>query len=780
MARPRPASLRHHRRALAAWLSLPLLLAAPVRAQSPAPAIPTPASYFGFEIGADRRLADWEQLTGYYEALARASARVTLDTLGTTTGDRPFVMMTITSPENHARLEEFRQIQARLADPRRVTDAAERERLIEQGRAVVLITNGIHSTEVGSAQAAARLAHRLASSDEPDVREILDNVILLHIPSLNPDGTQMVAEWYRRWVGTPYEGAPLPWLYHHYTGHDNNRDWYAFTQKETQHTILHAHNRWRPHIVHDIHQMGATGARYFVPPYIDPIDPNVDPLIIAAVNQLGTYMAAEMTSQGKTGVVINAIFDAYTPARAYQHYHGGVRILSETASARMATPITVPPEQLSGGRGYDAGTRSWNFPAPWPGGEWRLADIVDYMDAGAMALLRNAARNRRFWVENFARIHERAVEGREDGPRAWVIPARQPEPGLSALLRILRMGDVEVHRAERGFRAAGRSFPAGTYVIPMRQPYASFAQTLLERQQYPDLRVYPGGPPERPYDATAWSLPLLMNVEAIPVDEPVDVALSAPIPVPQVRYAAPAALQGRRAPRIALYRSYAAPMTEGWTRWVFDQHGIRYETVYDADLRAGNLARRFDVILLQDQPARQIVEGWSTNVMPEEYAGGLGEAGVAALREFVQQGGRLVAIERAADFAAETFGLGVRNAVDGLPAEQFYIPGSILRLQLEAGHPLARGQAAETIAWFWGSSRAFDVQDANARVVARYGTGNPLLSGWILGAEHVAGKPAIVEARVGRGSVVLFGFQPNYRGHSIATWPLLFHALQAR
>lgn len=780
MARPRPASLRHHRRALAAWLSLPLLLAAPVRAQSPAPAIPTPASYFGFEIGADRRLADWEQLTGYYEALARASARVTLDTLGTTTGDRPFVMMTITSPENHARLEEFRQIQARLADPRRVTDAAERERLIKQGRAVVLITNGIHSTEVGSAQAAARLAHRLASSSEPDVREILDNVILLHIPSLNPDGTQMVAEWYRRWVGTPYEGAPLPWLYHHYTGHDNNRDWYAFTQKETQHTILHAHNRWRPHIVHDIHQMGATGARYFVPPYIDPIDPNVDPLIIAAVNQLGTYMAAEMTSQGKTGVVINAIFDAYTPARAYQHYHGGVRILSETASARMATPITVPPEQLSGGRGYDAGTRSWNFPAPWPGGEWRLADIVDYMDAGAMALLRNAARNRRFWVENFARIHERAVEGREDGPRAWVIPARQPEPGLSALLRILRMGDVEVHRAERGFRAAGRSFPAGTYVIPMRQPYASFAQTLLERQQYPDLRVYPGGPPERPYDATAWSLPLLMNVEAIPVDEPVDVALSAPIPVPQVRYAAPAALQGRRAPRIALYRSYAAPMTEGWTRWGFDQHGIRYETVYDADLRAGNLARRFDVILLQDQPARQIVEGWSTNVMPEEYAGGLGEAGVAALREFVQQGGRLVAIERAADFAAETFGLRVRNAVDGLPAEQFYIPGSILRLQLEAGHPLARGQAAETIAWFWGSSRAFDVQDANARVVARYGTGNPLLSGWILGPEHVAGKPAIVEARVGRGSVVLFGFQPNYRGHSIATWPLLFHALQAR
>jgi hypothetical protein len=391
---------------------------------------------------------------------------------------------------------------------------------------VALITHAIHSTEVGSAQTAARLLHRLASSDDAEILEILDNVILLDIPSLNPDGTDWVAEWYMQHVGTAYEGVAPPWLYQFYVGHDNNRDWYAFTQKETQLAVEHAHNVWRPHIVHDIHQMGGNGARIFFPPYIDPVERNVDPAIVAALNQLGSYMAARLTAEGKPGVVINAIYDAFTPARAYQHYHGGVRILSETASAQLATPVTVDPERLRGGRAYDAAVASWNYPLPYRGGEWRLGDIVDYMESGALALLANAAKNRAFWVENFYRVNQRAVEGWDAWPDAWVIPAEQAnaptalgEPvrsvALSHVLRILTMGDVEVHRATAPFSAGGRQYPAGTFVIPMRQPYASFAQTMLEVQEYPDLREYPGGPPRRPYDVTAHTLPLLMNVEAV-------------------------------------------------------------------------------------------------------------------------------------------------------------------------------------------------------------------------------------------------------------------------
>ncbi|HSM59721.1 MAG TPA: M14 family zinc carboxypeptidase, partial [Longimicrobiales bacterium] len=235
-----------------------------------AQSVPTPRQHFGFDIGEDRKLADWNQLTSYYEKLAQTSQRVTVDTLGTTTRGRPFVMVTVTSPANHARLDELHDIQMRLADPRRISGEAELQRLLDQGRTVALITHGIHATEVGGSQTAARLLWRLATSDDPEILEILDNVILLDIPSLNPDGLQWVVTWYDEHVGTEYEGAPLPWLYQFYVGHDNNRDWYAFTQDETVLTIQGAHNAWHPQIVHDIHQMGPAGARIFFPPYIDP------------------------------------------------------------------------------------------------------------------------------------------------------------------------------------------------------------------------------------------------------------------------------------------------------------------------------------------------------------------------------------------------------------------------------------------------------------------------------------------------------------------------------
>lgn len=235
-----------------------------------AQSIPTPRQHFGFQIGADRSLADWGQLTSYYEKLAETSQRVTVDTLGTTTMGRPFVMLTVTSAENQAHIDELHRIQMALADPRRVSGPAELDSLVANGKTVVLMTHGIHATEVGGSQMAARLLWKLASSDDPAVREILDNVILLDIPSLDPDGLQWVVDYYRTYVGTKYEGAPLPWLYQFYVGHDNNRDWYAFTQKETQLTVTKAHNAWHPEIVHDIHQMGPNQARIFFPPYIDP------------------------------------------------------------------------------------------------------------------------------------------------------------------------------------------------------------------------------------------------------------------------------------------------------------------------------------------------------------------------------------------------------------------------------------------------------------------------------------------------------------------------------
>jgi len=770
------------RRALQVTLAAALALAPVWRAAAQPP---TPAEYFGFEIGADRQLANWTELSGYYDVLARTSPRVTLDTLGLTTRGRPFLMLTVTSEANQSRIDELHDIQMKLADPRTVRDEAELQELLDRGRTVVLITHAIHSTEVGSAQMAARLLHRLATSDDPEILTILDEVVLLDIPSLNPDGTEWVVDWYDRWVGTEYEAAPLPWLYQFYVGHDNNRDWYAFTQAETQHTVLGAHNRWHPQIVHDVHQMGGRGARIFFPPYIDPIERNVDPSLVAAVNRLGTAMAAELTSQGKAGVVVNAIYDGFTPARAYQHYHGGARILSETASADLASPVELGAEDLGFSRGFDPRLPAWNHPLPWEGGRWGLPEIVDYMEAGALALLGEAARDRRYWLENFHRINRRQVEGMEGRPAAWVIPADQDNPtGLAYLLRILRVGDVEVHRAESAFEAEGIRFPAGSWVVPLDQPWSSFAQTLLEVQEYPDLREYPGGPPKRPYDVTAHTLGLLMDVETVPLDAvptSLETALSdEPIPTPDFDFRLPEAFMAPDAPRIALLKSRREPMESGWTRWVFDQYELPYDTIGNERVRAGALTADYDVILLQSQSPGSLRDGWSAAVMPPQYAGGLGEEGAAALDRFVREGGRIVAIEQAADYVTDVLGLDVVNAVERLPSERFFVPGSILEATLEPGSPITEGMDSRTAVWYWGDSRAFDVGAPGARVLAHYAQGDPLLSGWILGPEHLAGKAALVEIPVGRGSVVLFGFQPNYRAQSVATWPLLFNALNAK
>lgn len=778
MPRTRSFALTLALAALAALPPLPPLAAVQARAQ-----VPSPESVLGFEVGADRRLADWNEITGYFDRLANASDRVRLDTLGATTLDRPFILLTISSPANLARLERYGAIQARLADPRGIASDVERARLISEGRVVVLLTAAIHSTEVGAGQVPLRIAYRLASEDGDDVRRILDETIVLLVPSLNPDGLQKVVDWYESTLSTEWEGASPPFLYHHYVGHDNNRDWYAFTQKETQLTVAKVHNVWRPQIVHDIHQQSSSGSRFFVPPWLDPVEPNVDPLIVSAANALGTAMAWEMHAQGKTGIVVNATYDAWTPARAYQHYHAGVRILTETASARMASPIEIPFDSLRGRAGFDARERSWNFPEPWPGGTWRLTDIVDYMEAGAFALLKQAALYRERWLRAFASIGERAARGRPGWPQAILLPIEGTDPdALAELLRILRTADVEVRRATRAFEAGGARYPAGTYVIPMAQPYAGFAKALLEQQAYPQLREYEGGPLRRPYDVTAHTLSLLMGVPAVHVRERVTVPLSDVVPVPEVRKMAPGLTDAATAPRVALYQSYDPSMDEGWTRWIFDSYRIPYTTVHDADIRAGALSQRFDALILPDQDPREIVEGRAPGAVAPEYAGGLGEAGLAALREFVEEGGTLIAFNEASGLPLERFGLPVRDVLADLKREQFYAPGSILRIHVNGTHPLAAGMPRESIAWVEGGLAFEPTADAGAgdvAIVARYDATEPLLSGWLQGGEHLRGKAALVVARKGSGRVVLFGFRPQYRGQSIATYPLVFNAIRS-
>ena len=734
----------------------------------------------GFEPGDDRKLSDWPTLVRYYQALAKSSDRVRYRELGHSTLGAPFIALVISSPQNLRQLEHYRELNAWLADPRTVKRPRDSEDALRTGRTIVLITSGIHSNEVGGHLTPAVLAYRLASDTSAATRAILDNVILLLVPSLNPDGVTIVSRWYNRTLGTPAEGTDPPELYHPYVGHDNNRDWYAFTQIETQLVVDSLHNVWHPQIVHDIHQQDSDGSRLFLPPYLDPIEPNVDPLLVDGVNALGTAMAWDLAGSGKTGIAINSLYDAWTPARAYQHYHGGVRILSEAASANLASPIDLPFEQLATrGRGFNPRERSWNFTHPWPGGRWTLRDIVSYQTDAAYALLQHAARYRDHWLSNFLAVETRAVHGWRGWPYAYVIPRQhQDSVGLATLLGILRRGQVEIRTALHPIVLGTQHFPAGSYVVVLRQPYAAFAKTLLEPQHYPDLRLYPGGPPLPPYDVTAHTLPLLMGVTAVAAHDSLRIGLSPPVEPQSVGPSYPG-FGGATAPRVGLYRSYVAAMDEGWTRWVFDTWKIPYVTVVDSVVRAGKLASDFDVIVLPDQSPHELLDGLPREY-PAPYPGGLGTQGAGALRQFVQDGGTLVALNDASRFVIQQLLLPVRNVLEGVADDEFYAPGSIFRLELDPSHPIARGMPAQSIAWYEGGP-AFEVLDSSAvRVVGRYpgDADHVLLSGWVLHPDRVAGRAALVEVKVGAGRVVLFGFRPQYRGQSIATYPLLFNSLQ--
>jgi hypothetical protein len=812
-------------------------------------ATPSPAEFFGFRPGDDRVLADWDQAVRYLQALDAASDRVRVEQVGITTEGRPFLRVTITDPENFARLEAIRRDNLRLYDPRGLADA-EAEAILERAKTIVALNHGIHATEVAASQTALETAHWLASAEDADTRAILRGTVVLMLPSHNPDGMQRVTEWYRDTLGTPHEGEGPPFLYQHYTGHDNNRDWYMFTQQESRLTVAHLYDPWRPQIVHDLHQMGRKTARLFVPPYLDPWEPNVDPALIAAVNALGQHVAAVLTSQGKTGIVTQAIYDAWSPSRAYPFTHGGIRFLSECASAKLATPVELARSELEPGLGYDPRRASWNFPAPWPGGRWRVRDVMDYQLAATRALLQHAARQRDFWLRNFLGVNRRAVARRD--PFAFVIPSQGDPWARAKLLDVLATGGVELHRTGAAFDAGGQGYAAGSWLVRMQQPASAFAKSLLETQSYPEIRPHPSAPLQKPYDATAHSLALLLGVAAVAVPEPFE----APAEVVARPAIEPGGLEGRgrwyalghgpgelvsvarllaaggaaswsedafsdggrafpagtllvpasarsrlesivretgvvaqavraapharrlRLPRVGVYRSYNPAMDEGWTRYVLERDvGLPYTSLTNEAV-AGDLLARFDAIVLPDEKPKEIVDGRAAGSLPEPYAGGIGEEGAAALRRFVEGGGTLVALNGASLLPIEDFDLGVTNALPPRGAGEpplVVAPGSILRVSVASpDHPLAHGLLASTPVWF-EDSPAFELSRGVS--VLRYDEPSPLLSGYLSGAEHLKGRSALVEAPLGRGRVVLFGFRPQYRAQSVATYVPFLNAL---
>ena len=503
------------RKLLGVALSVAALWAAPAAAQ-----VPTPEAVLGFRPGADSMLASWAQITDYLGRLAAASPRVRLDTVGPTTQGRPYLLATISDPANLARRAALMEAQARLADPRTLDSAAE-ARLVATQPAVILISCSIHSTEIAASQMALELAHRLATDSA--LGAALRHVVVLLVPSANPDGIDIVGDWYRRTRGTPYDGTSPPWLYHAYVGHDNNRDWYMLTQVETRHLTRVLYRQWFPEVVYDIHQMGGGGARLFLPPFADPVNPNLDGMLVEAINHVGTAMATALADAGRGGVAHQAQFDLWWHGgnRSAPVRHNMIGILSEAASTRIASPVQLRPDQVR------QSARGVNFPLPWAGGWWRLRDIVEYELIASEALVRLAANERAEFVRRFVRAGRNAIEaGRTGSPRAYLIPPGQRDEGArTQLANVLLATGVEVSRARARFTADGRAYPAGTFVIALDQPFRTHVKDLFERQAYPERREYPGGPLLRPYDVTGWTLPLTMGVAVDSVRTPVSADL---------------------------------------------------------------------------------------------------------------------------------------------------------------------------------------------------------------------------------------------------------------
>jgi hypothetical protein len=761
-------------------------------------AVPTPKSHFGHEMGVDKVLLDWAQVVSYFEKLPQSSQRVRVREIGKTAEGRPLIAATFASEETMSKLDEYLEIQRRLADPR-LTTPAQAEPMFLKGKNIVLMTCTIHATEVASTHSAVEFAYKMLTDESPRFQTIRKDTILIMVPSLNPDGLDIVTQWYRKTLGTKFEGTSPPELYQKYVGHDNNRDWYIMSQPETRAVISQLHNVWHPQIVYDVHQQGANASRIFIPPWMDPIEPNVDAILAQEMNMMGTSMATDVTAAGKVGVAINASYDFWTVLRHYQAFHAGLRLLTESASARLASPITVGKDEIGGQGvlGYDPKQRSWNYLEPWEGGTWHLRDIVDYQLIAFESCLYNAAIHREEMLRNFYKIGQRAIA--RTNPWGFVVPADQRDPGATRkMLETLSFGQVEIEKA-----------PNGDHVIRMQQPYSSYAKALLERQDYPDLRMYPGGPPKRPYDVTTHCLPLLMGVSVHTVDAPV-----AKLTKEQYGYEAPATVSYSASdsdawktankiwksgkpvwrneqtgdfsptdkgagwkklnqPRVALYKSFTANMDEGWTRWLLENFGFAYKNVGNKELQAGNLHAQFDVIVFPDMRPQEIEQG--ARNMPAEYMGGLGEKGLAAVKEFTASGGTVLCFNHSSEFAIAELGVKAKNVLDGVANKDFYSPGSLLNVKLDPSSPLTKGLPENITIWS-EQSPAFT---SDMPSIATYTDKNVLASGWLLGDKLIAGKSALIDAKSGEGHVVLFGMRPQYRAQSYQTFKIFFNALTA-
>lgn len=802
-------------------------------------AAPSPADFLGRRIGTDFELADWTQVSGYYRELAKQSPHVQLNSAGKTTEGRDFLYAVISSEENLERIDELKKYSSWIADPRQCTEEG-LQTAISDGRPILFITPSMHSNEPASTEMGMHLAWQLATSDEKEWTTFREQLVVVILPSLNPDGVDHIVKWYREKQGTSEEGSEMLKLYQYYTGHDNNRDWFSLTQKETQLLTRLLYKEWFPQVLWDPHQYGSQKERFFVPPYRDPLNPNLDPGIVAGINALGNRAILDMTEAGLSGIACGVSYDNWWNGgnRSVPCRHNIIGLLTEAASVNIASPVFIKKSDLKDPLGRSEYRPSNLFISPWKGGWWRLSDIHQYQLAFGQSIMGSLSREPEFWLKNATAAAQRTIEqGRHGSPRGWIIPTDQHDLAtLQRLTKLLLDSGIELHTATASFELVGRTYPAGTLIIGRDQPYGNYAKDLFE------FKNFPSG--ETPYDVAGWSLGALFGLHIVEAKEALpdarqkvassQAALAAFKADPRLRNAPEGSLstgnlqswtelakrlknsqphvlvsQGELAgtlipqsaisrlpsaeegevleslPRIGVYAPWDPSMDEGWLRWTLDTSGIPYQRVRNETIAAGQLNDLFDVLIVPDLSSRTLEAGRSSLDTELPYLGGLEGAGLAALEEFVISGGKLIACDTSANWLVKQWNLPVKDLTLEAGRSEFHCSGSVVRSRpvtsrLTAGLP-------EQIPLMFAHSKAWEMTEIEEpaenelrgefKSHLNYTQTAPLISGHMKGPEVIAGKSAWTSGSYGKGTIHLFGFRPYYRGWSQGTFGLLFRSL---
>ncbi len=527
----------------------PALARAQAKDVAPIKTVTTPKEHFGFNLGDDYCLANYQQLYKYWHKLEEQSDRLKVVKIGKTEEGREQIMGIVTSPANHKKLEHYQKIAQRLARAEGV-GAAEAVKLAAEGKAVIWIDGGLHASESLCAQMLTETLYQFVVATDPESLRILNDVIILFVHA-NPDGNDLVADHYMNSAKEPSKRkmGTLPRLYQKYIGHDNNRDFYANTQAETKNMNRIMYREWFPQIVYNHHQAGPQGTVLFCPPFRDPANYNIDPLVTNGIDRVGAAMMERFLAEDKPGATCRS------GARYSGWWNGGLRttctfhnmigLLTETIGS--PTPMSIPliPSKLLP---YS------DFLAPIPPQKWHFRQSVDYSVTANKAVLDYASRNRELLLHNILLMGNRAIErGNRDSwtitpsvikaakaagaattqganapkeferffhqkerrdPRGFIIPANQADfLTATKFVNCLLATGIKTQRATVEFEVEGKKYPKGSYIVRSAQAFRAHLMDMFEPQDHPDDFAYDGAPPTPPYDSAGWTLAFQMAVK---------------------------------------------------------------------------------------------------------------------------------------------------------------------------------------------------------------------------------------------------------------------------